>query len=134
MLNERERGLYGRQALLPEIGAAGQRKLCDSRLRVAGELASPAAAVMLDYLRRAGCGVICTGDEHGHGCGATPLPEVLVPSAAEVERLAGGAHLREAAAAVLGAFAAVEVIKDITGAGTRGGFPQDFVLSSQESE
>lgn len=117
-LGDRERTLYARHLLLPEIGKGGQAALCASVVHAAEGADPRAALVARDYLERAG---VRWSD------GAEGL-RVDVPPPAEVERLAGADGLVEAAAAVAGAFAAVEAIKRIVGAGTAAALPEDLSL------
>ncbi len=115
-LSDREQLLYARQILLPEIGKEGQARLCTARV-CAGSGADPrVVAVARDYLERAG---VAWGEDG---------EPVALPDAAAVARLAGDPALADAAAAVLGAFAAVETIKRITGAGAPADFPRGLVL------
>lgn len=130
ILDERERELYGRQALLVEIGHRGQRKLCDARLVPEGDARGPAGQIALDYLVRAGCEL---ARSEGSAGGVGAALDLQLPSSSEVARVAGNAGMMEAAAALLGAFTAVETIKGLTGAGSPSRFPQDFVLTSEES-
>jgi hypothetical protein len=92
-LSELEIRRFGRQVLVPEIGGRGQRALCGARVRVAS--AGRSAEVCTRYLRAAGVGV----DE-----GA---PDLVMPAEAD--------HAVQAW--IEGAFAAVETIKRLVGAG-----------------
>jgi len=122
MFDASQRARYSRHLLLPEIGEAGQQKLLSTKVRVIDAADSEVATVTLDYLHRAGVDV------------ASPNHAALVlqlPHAAAVDAVAGVPALREASAFLLGAFAAVEAIKQITGAGSAGAFPLDFVLAEE---
>ena len=107
-----------RQLLLPEIGEAGQTRLGDAGFAVTSTLDGDAAGVASSYLERAGCHARTDGE---------PLAG---PSADDVDRLAGDPALRSYAAAVAGAFAAVEHIKRVTGAGRGATLPGDLTLAS----
>ena len=100
-LDPTARSVFLRQILLPEIGVAGQDRLCAARVRLEGD--PQAVEVARDYLVRAGVTVADDG---------TPL------------RIEGAVGI--AGAAVAGAFAAVEAIKEIVGAGTPGRLPQEL--------
>ena len=126
MFDASQRARYSRHLLLPEIGEAGQRKLLSAKVRVIDAADSEAAIVTLDYLRRAGVDV--DADVASPNDAASVLQ---LPHAAAVDAVAGEPALRESSAFLLGAFAAVEAIKQITGAGSAGAFPLDFVLAEK---
>ena len=107
-LNERERTRYARHLLLAEIGGAGQERLCASDASAAPQSDPRAARWALEYLLRAGVAVRPGGTK------------VTLPSAAELTTLGGAPELEEATAALAGAFAAVERIKAVLGAGQPG--------------
>ena len=116
-LTAAQRSRYARHLLLREVGEQGQARLCEAEVAVTQAADEDAAAIARDYLGRAG---ITVAD-------AAPL-ECDVSTGDEVTRLAGGPLLRDAAAALAGAFAAVETIKQITGAGQPGQLPAEFSL------
>jgi len=116
-LDAAARRRYARQLLLGEIGEAGQERLLASGFRGAVGGDADAFAVAADYLERAGC----ARDPDG--------VEVRIPRASEVMRFAGNAGLREPAALVLGAFAAVEYLKEALGIAAASEVPTDLSLS-----
>jgi len=116
-LDAAARRRYARQLLLGEIGEAGQERLLVSGFRGAADGDEDAFAVAADYLERAGCPRSPEGTE------------VRVPRASEVMRFAGNAALRESAALVLGAYAAVEYLKEVLGIADTNQVPTDLSLS-----
>jgi hypothetical protein len=119
-LDAAARRRYARQLLLGEIDETAQLRLLDARFRRPEGADADALAVATDYLERAGCSVTNDG---------TPLQ---VPDAAAVDTVAGKPSLRAPAAALIGAFAAVEHVKatlDLTGPLS---FPSNLRLSSAE--
>jgi hypothetical protein len=116
-LDAAARRRYARQLLLGEIGNAGQARLLDARFRPNEASDAEAFAVAADYLKRAGC----VRDEAGDA--------VAVPDEAVVMRFAGNAALRSPAAAIVGAFCAVEHIKAVLGLAKARGFPTDVTLT-----
>lgn len=122
---------YARQRLLPEIGDGGQRRLLEALVVPAAGAEPRAAAVAVDYLARAGVGAAAASPV-GRPPGTPPpaLVEAPVPDAPTVRAMTGSAPwLGEAAAAVAGAFAAVEAIKSVVGAG-KGGRLDGFSLAA----
>lgn len=109
MLDDRQRTLYARHLLLPEIGAAGQAALCAAVVSVRGGADPVALAAARDYLERAGVQVV-------EDAGAAV--ELSLPTTSDLARVPAVA--REAAAMAAGAFAAVEAIKRIVGTGAEG--------------
>lgn len=107
MLDDRQRTLYARHLLLPEIGKEGQEALCAARVRAGADADAHALSVARDYLERAGVQV-----------GETEGVALELPSASDLGRI--DPALRDAIAAVAGAFAAVEAIKSIVGVGEPG--------------
>lgn len=105
MLTEQQLRLYARQVILRELGQAGQAQLCAAQVALA-EPATPAGEVTADYLRRAGMQVI-----------AAPTGLAL-PSAAQIEELAGEPALQACAEWLVGAWTAVEAIKQCVGVGS----------------
>jgi len=77
-------------------------------------------AVAAEYLERAGSFV----DEAG--------VEVRVPNAAAVLRFAGSPALRGPAAAIMGAFSAVEHLKEVLGIAAARELPSTLTLSDEE--
>jgi hypothetical protein len=125
-LAEVDRRRFARHLLLAEIGQAGQARLCATRLR-ASEAADPRAAeVARDYLERAGVRVLTHEEERGREAQALALP-----SPAAVRALAGHLELEEAAAALAGAYAAVEAIKGALGMTVRAELPPGLVLGRE---
>ncbi|UCH30781.1 MAG: hypothetical protein JSV06_07075 [Myxococcales bacterium] len=118
-LDAAARRRYARQLLLGEIGEAGQKRLLTARCRRGSAADADAFAVAAEYLRRAGCSI----DEGGE--------EVRIPDAVAVSRFAGTTSLHETAAAVVGAFCAVEHIKATLGLGDACEFPHALTLSSE---
>jgi hypothetical protein len=109
---------YARHRLLTEIGDSGQLRLSAASFRLAAGADAQASAWARGYLERAGPCIAEGGACH----------ELAVPSSTEVSALAGRPLLREAAAALAGAFAAVEAIKRVTGAGQPASLPPGLVL------
>jgi hypothetical protein len=103
---------HARQLLLAEIGERGQARLCATRVRLSGDGDLRAAAVARDYLERAGLQLMDaheasarSDDEESRGLA------VEIADSGALRALAGRPELEEAAAALVGAFAAVEAIK-----------------------
>ena len=119
-LDAAARRRYARQLLLGEVDEAGQLRLLKARFRRAEGSDADALAVAEDYLERAGC---LMGDD------GTPL---LVPSDASVSEFATDASLRAPAAAVMGAFAAVEHFKEALGLGDAATFPEGLRLRPED--
>jgi hypothetical protein len=110
---------HARQLLLPEIGEAGQAQLCAHRVELPPSAASEIAVL---YLGRAGV--------HASLAESAPMPDAL--SAERVRLLAGGSELEPAAAFLAGAFAAVEEIKRVVGAGKPGRLPERLSATRPE--
>lgn len=129
MFTASERRLYVRQILLDEIGEAGQARVCAVRVTIPAGASARAGEVAGEYLARAGCGrAQIAGPEVAapdQGAGGITAP---VPEDAFVAQLAGTPLLHDAAAALAGAFAAVECLKAIVGAGRPAALPADLVL------
>jgi hypothetical protein len=119
-LDAAARRRYARQLLLREIGEAGQERLLDAVFRRGAGSDPEAFAVAAEYLRRAGCSFAESGDE------------VSVPDETTVMRFAGSSALREPAAAVVGAFCAVEHLKATLGMAEPRDFPSDLSLSTED--
>lgn len=118
-LDATARRRYARQLLLGEIGDAGQQRLLESRFRREAGGDADAYAVAADYLERA-------------GCATDPSGEVLrVPSACELLQFAGSPALAEPAAAILGAFSAVEHLKKVLGIAAARELPRELRLSDE---
>jgi hypothetical protein len=119
-VTEIDRHRHARHLLLSEIGEQGQARLCATRV-VFPESADPSAgAVARDYLTRAGLHVAPVG---------IIAP---VPCAAAIRTLAGRPELEPAAAALAGAFAAVEAIKAALDL-PRSELPADLSLGGESS-
>ena len=118
-LDATARRRYARQILLAEVGEAGQERLLAARFRRDEASDAETSVVAADYLARAGCTVGVDGD---------PLD---VPDERAVMRFAGKASLAAPAAAVLGAFSAVEAMKRTLGCGEIGHFPSELTLSTE---
>jgi hypothetical protein len=125
MLSAEQKRLYVRHALLAEIGEAGQERLCRTHAAFPPGAASRAAEVAREYLTRAG---VLAGGGSDAADSAIAIT-VAVADASAVERVAGGALLADAAATLAGAFAAVEALKAVVGAGTPAPFPGDLTLA-----
>ncbi|MGB8329947.1 MAG: hypothetical protein WCE62_07450 [Polyangiales bacterium] len=110
---------YERQILLDEIGETGQTRLLAARFRRGAGGDSGAYAVAVEYLERAGC----SSDDAG--------VDLRVPPPEAVMRFAGCSALREPAAAVMGAFAAVEHLKQVLGIASARELPPDLSLSTE---
>ncbi len=110
---------YARQLLLGEIGEAGQERLAEAGFSVPAACDRAASAVAVDYLVRAGCELREDGE-------ALRIPEEPV-----VAKLAGAASLNGPAAALVGAFFAVEHIKAVLGVGTPGALDPDLQLTTE---
>lgn len=118
-LDAATRRRYARQLLLGEVGEAGQLRLLAARFRRDQRSDAEASLVSADYLERAGCTVGVEGD---------PLD---VPSESAVMRFAGKASLSAPAAAIIGAFCAVEAMKRTLGCGEARDFPAELRLSTE---
>ena len=112
-LTDRDRTRYARHLLLAEIGGAGQERLCAADASANPDADPRAARWALEYLQRAGITVKPGGSR------------VPLPSLAALQRLGGAGELEEATAALAGAFAAVERIKSVLGAGRPGALAED---------
>ena len=108
---------YARQLLLGEIGEIGQERLLEAGFHRGPDVDADAYAVAAEYLRRAGC-------EEKDTEGAS----VRVPRSEAVMRFAGSTSLHAAAAAAMGAFAAVEHLKRVLAVGKASEFPSDLEL------
>ena len=108
VLTERQLRLYSRQVILRELGQAGQAQLCAARVSAA--TGGDASSIALDYLQRAGLQIV-DGDAPG------VLP-VAVPTYNEADTA-----LRACAEWLLGAWAAVETIKQCAGVGSPAACP-----------
>jgi len=118
-LDATARRRYARQLLLGEIGEAGQERLLDARFRREAGGDADAYAVAADYLERA-------------GSAADPSGAVLrVPSTSALRRFAGAPALEESAAAILGAFSAVEHLKEVLGIAAARELPRELRLSDE---
>lgn len=122
-----QRQRYARHMLLSEIGEAGQARLCATRVRTLARSDPRVRAVALDYLERAGLTV-------SHADAADADLDAPLLDAAGVRALAGWDGLEEAAAALAGAFGAVEVIKAVLGVGTRAELPSGLSLGHSGRE
>ena len=118
-LDAATRRRYARQLLLGEIGEAGQARLLSARFAPGKSADMEAFSVAAEYLSRAGCAPHEEGDE------------VPVPDASSVMRFAGAESLRDAAAAVVGAFSAVEHLKTVLGIGEPRDFPSDVSMRGE---
>ncbi|MFI5307838.1 MAG: hypothetical protein ACHQ53_10820 [Polyangiales bacterium] len=125
MLKPAQKQRYARHLLLPEIGADGQARLCAASVRFPGSADVRASDVARVYLERAGIDVRPADAENATLARA-------VPATREVQAIAGAPDLVEAAAALCGALAAVEVIKAELGIGRAAGLPA-VVLSGEPS-
>ena len=121
MLSSAQKRRYARHLLLAEIGEAGQERLCAARVRVPDAADARAMAVARAYLERAGLELSDGFDARGVEPGDVKA----------VQALAGRPELEPAAAALLGAFAAVEAIKQVIGAGEPGALPPALSLAGK---
>ncbi len=119
-LDAAARRRYARQLLLGEIGEIGQELLLAARFRCSADGDPYAYAVAAEYLERAGC----SADEDG-----AVLP---VPTPAEVMRFAGSPALARPAAAIMGAFTAVEYLKEVVGLAAASELSGELRLSSED--
>ena len=118
-LDAATRRRYARQLLLGEVGEAGQERLLAARFRRDEGSDAEASVVSVDYLERAGCAVGVDGDT------------LDVPDQSAVMRFAGKASLAAPAAAIIGAFCAVEAMKRTLGCGETRDFPAELSLSTE---
>ena len=109
-LDATARRRYARQLLLGEIGEAGQQRLLDARFRSGAGGDADAYAVAADYLAGASGAVL------------------HVPSTSRLMRFAGSPALAEPAAAILGAFSAVEHLKEVLGIAAARELPSELRL------
>jgi hypothetical protein len=124
MLDPAQRRRFARHLLLAEVGETGQARLGSTRVRVLAAADARAAAVARDYLERAGLLVL-------DASASDSVLDVRLPDRAGVRAIAGCPELEEAAAALAGAFAAVEAIKTVLAVGTRGELPVAAVFSAE---
>jgi hypothetical protein len=118
-LSAAARRRYGRHLLLGEIGESGQERLMKAGFRLGPGRDADAYAVAAEYLERAGC----LRKDDGQ--------EVRIADRAAVLRFAGSPALRETAAAVAGAFAAVEHLKEVLGIAAARDLPPDLTLRTE---
>jgi hypothetical protein len=118
-LDAATRRRYARQVLLGEVGEAGQKRLLDAEFAAGAASDTSAFAVAADYLRRAGSSEAAEGRL------------VALPDGAAVLRFAGGSALVEPAAAIIGAFCAVEHMKATLGISEARPFPAELRLSTK---
>lgn len=119
-LDAAARRRYARQLLLGEIGEAGQKRLLDARFRRGVGCDANAFVVAADYLERAGSKLATDGEP------------VSIPDEEAVRRFAGADALVAPAAAIVGAFAAVEQIKATLGCGEAREFPSELRLTGEQ--
>jgi hypothetical protein len=119
-LDAAARRRYARQLLLGEIGEAGQERLLEVRFRGGAAGDADAYATAAEYLTRAGC----VEDQAGS--------EIRVPDSDAVLKFAGSPALREPASAIMGAFAAVEQLKETLGMAPARDFPPELTLSTED--
>ena len=119
-LDAAARRRYARQLLLGEIGEVGQERLLEAgfRRREGGDADATVAAA--EYLERAGCPVNDSANE------------VRVPDAGAVRRFAGSATLLAPAATIMGAFSAVEHLKQVLGIAAAREFSPELTLSTED--
>jgi hypothetical protein len=132
-LSARDRTRFSRHLLLPEIGLAGQERLCATRVSIADGASSAVRETAELYLRRAGLEL---GAEHAQARAGAEVPSapLSVPMSSEeiLIAVAGQPALYEAAAALLGALSAVETVKGALGLGRAGDPPSGLRLSLLE--
>ncbi len=124
MLRDEQILLHARQLLLVEIGAAGQERLCEATAHASANADPEAYNVALEYLTRSG--MRSTSADAADG----GFP-VQVPESAAVRALAGSPELTHAAAWLVGAFAAVETIKEVCRAGQPAKLDPAFTLATE---
>jgi hypothetical protein len=129
VLTDEQQRLYARHILLDQLGTAGQARLCAARATAQPQSDPRAAAVALDYLARAG--VQIDPDSARHEVPHEVPHEAPAASPEALHALAGDAALLECAAWLSGAFAAVEVIKQIVAVGTEGRLDPELVLTAE---
>jgi hypothetical protein len=100
MLSPAARQRYARHILLAEVGETGQQRLCIAQAQLPADADPRAASIARDYLERAGLSVE-----------TRPAAREPQLNREAVGKLAGDPALESAAAALLGALHAVEVIK-----------------------
>jgi hypothetical protein len=120
MLSAADKKRYARQVLLTEVGLAGQARLLQAAVALPEGADARAVELAADYLHRAGLRV-----------DPDAVTEVAVPGRDAVRALAGRPELHEAAAALAGAFAAVEAIKHALGVGKRAVLPAGLTLDRE---
>ena len=108
MLAPPDQQRFSRHLLLSQIGEAGQLRLCAAQVRACADADPRAACVAYRYLERAGMRINTEATSQ----------VIALPSAESLHALAGSVELEGAAAALAGAFAAVEAIKHALGVGT----------------
>jgi hypothetical protein len=118
-LDAAARRRYARHLLLGEIGESGQECLLKSGFRPGLNSDADAYQVAAAYLERAGC----SRKDDGR--------EVRIADSQAVMRFAGSTKLREPAAAVAGAFAAVEHLKEVLGIAPARDLPPDLTLRTE---
>ena len=116
-LDSAARMRFARHLLLVEVGEVGQERLKAAGFCCANGSDARVSRVASDYLRRAGCQPRDDGTS------------MSLPTEEDVDQMAGDPTLQEAAAAVMGAFAAVERIKEALGRGPAKPFPETLRLS-----
>jgi hypothetical protein len=128
-LSPTQHARFARHTLLPEIGVTGQERLCSATVVADPSADVEAVAVARDYLQRAGVTVATNASQ----AAAQVAEQAFHVDAATTVDARGPLHLRHAAAALTGAFAAVEAIKAITAVGQAASLPGDFRLVSEEA-
>ncbi|TNF60613.1 MAG: hypothetical protein EP303_06920 [Deltaproteobacteria bacterium] len=118
-LDAAARRRYARQLLLGEIGESGQERLLNARFCCGADGDAGACTVAAEYLERAGCIPDASGSE-------LPIPDESV-----VMRFAGSPALREPAAAIVGAFSAVEHLKEVLGIAAALELPSELTLDAE---
>jgi hypothetical protein len=120
MLSAADKKRYARQVLLTEIGVGGQARMLQSAVAPPRDADSRAVEVALEYATRAGL-----------RSEADASTQLAVPTSEAVRVLAGRPELQQAAAALAGAFATVEAIKHVLGAGRPAGLPVGLALDRE---
>jgi hypothetical protein len=133
VLSDSERRLFARQVLLPELGLAGQQRLCASVVAIVAGADARAAAIAREYLTRAGVAVAAEpAAAEGGGSSPTRADLVWAASEAEVKALAVCAPLEGCAAWLAGAFAAVQAIKHNAGIAAPLRLDPDYRLGGED--
>jgi hypothetical protein len=123
MLSPAAKQRYARHLLLAEVGEPGQERLCDAQACLPVDSDPRASRVARDYLERAGLSVRSRERDASR----------LQLNRDAIHALAGDPRLEPAAAALLGALAAVEAIKSELGLGVAFELPAGLQLCAERA-